>query len=34
MGIDLIITGAMTYGLLRSKTGWHDTDKLINRLVM
>jgi hypothetical protein len=30
---DLILTVTMAWGLWRSKTGWSDTDKLINRLI-
>lgn len=28
MAADVIITGSIVYGLTRSKTGWHRTDKV------
>jgi uncharacterized membrane protein len=30
---DLTLTGLISYGLIRSKTGWSGTDKLVNRLL-
>ena len=34
LGVDLIITAAMTYILSQSRTGWSNTDRLINRLIL
>lgn len=34
LGLDLVITGGMTFVLFRSRTGWSETDKLVNRLIL
>ena len=33
LSVDLTITGTIMYGLIKSKTGWSETDKLVKRLV-
>jgi hypothetical protein len=30
---DVVLTVTMAWGLWRSRTGWSDTDRLINRLI-
>jgi hypothetical protein len=32
--VDMCLTGSIIYGLLKSKTGYSETSRLINRLVM
>jgi hypothetical protein len=33
LAVDLTITGTIMYGLIKSRTGWSETDKLVKRLV-